>query len=174
MAKVYFGKLDLNRDNSVKTFNWNGQAIEVKQYLPVEEKLDLITKILSETDDGGRFFNPSRLKVFYTINLFFAYTNVSITDKQAEDNGKVFDMLVSSGLYKEFLDNMNKEEISFIEGRMNKTIDKIEWYNNSIYGILDNINADYGNLQEGAQKLLKDLSESKDIELVSDIMTKLG
>ena len=66
MAKVYFGKLDLNRDNSVKTFNWNSQVIEVKQYLPVEEKLDLITKILTETDDGGKFFNPSRLKVFYT------------------------------------------------------------------------------------------------------------
>ena len=36
---------------------------------------------------------------------------IPVDDKQAEDTGKVFDMLISSGIYKEFLENMNKEEI---------------------------------------------------------------
>jgi hypothetical protein len=50
----------------------------------------------------------------------------------------------------------------------------MDTYANSIYGILENINEEYGDVQEGVQKLLTDISESKDIELVSDIMTKLG
>jgi hypothetical protein len=35
MAKVYFGKLDLNKNTDVKTFTWNEQVIEVKQYLSI-------------------------------------------------------------------------------------------------------------------------------------------
>ena len=42
MAKVPFTKLGLTKDTSVASFEWNGQTIEVKQYLPIQEKLDLI------------------------------------------------------------------------------------------------------------------------------------
>ena len=175
MAKVYFGKLDLNKNTEVKTFTWNEQVIEVKQYLSIQDKINLIVKILNEAiDDKVRYYLPWRLEVFFTVNLFFAYTNISITDKQIEDIGKVYDMLINSGIYDEFINNMNSKEFSFINHQIHNIIDKMDTYTNSIYGILENINEEYGDIQEGVQKLLTDISESKDIELVSDIMTKLG
>ena len=42
MAKVAFSKLGLKINNDVKTVVFNEQTIEVKQYLPIEEKLNLI------------------------------------------------------------------------------------------------------------------------------------
>ena len=175
MAKAYFGKLDLTKNTDVKTFTWNEQVIEVKQYLPIQEKTNLIVKILNEAiDEKVRYYLPWRLEVFFTINLFFAYTNISITDKQIEDAGKVYDMLISSGIYDEFINNMNSKEFSFINHQIHNVTDKIDAYTNSVYGILDNMNEEYGDISEGAKQLLNDLSESKDIELVSDIMTKLG
>lgn len=175
MAKVYFGKLDLNKNTDIKTFTWNEQVIEVKQYLSIQDKINLIVKILNEAiDDKVRYYLPWRLEVFFTVNLFFAYTNISITDKQIEDIGKVYDMLISSGIYSEFINNMDTKEYSFINHQIHNVIDKMDTYTNSIYGVLENINEEYGDVQEGVQKLLTDISESKDIELVSDIMTKLG
>jgi hypothetical protein len=175
MAKTYFGKLDLSKNTDIKTFTWNEQVIEVKQYLPIQEKTNLIVKILNEAiDEKVRYYLPWRLEVFFTVNLFFTYTNISITDKQIEDAGKVYDMLISSGIYNEFINNMDTKEYSFINHQIHNVIDKMDAYTNSVYGILDNMNEEYGDISEGAKQLLNDLSESKDIELVSDIMTKLG
>lgn len=175
MAKAYFGKLDLSKNTDIKTFTWNEQVIEVKQYLSIQDKINLIVKILNEAiDDKVRYYLPWRLEVFFTVNLFFAYTNVSITDKQIEDMGKVYDMLISSGIYSEFINNMDTKEYSFINHQIHNVIDKMDAYANSVYGILDSMNEEYGDISEGAKQLLNDLSESKDIELVSDIMTKLG
>ena len=44
MAKLAFSKLSLKVNNDVKTINFNEQTIEVKQYLPVNDKLELISR----------------------------------------------------------------------------------------------------------------------------------
>ena len=174
MAKVYFGKLDLNINKEIKTFDWNSQTIEVKQYLPVEEKLKLINKIINETADDKMYFHPARLEVFQTVNVFLAYTNVSVTETQMKDIGKFYDMIVSSGLWLEIRNYIDDDEWKFIYDSVWLTIHKVEAHNSSVYGILENINSQYGDVQEGVQQLLTDISESKDIELVADIMNKLG
>ena len=46
MAKIGFTKLGLKSNNEIQYVEFNEQTIEVKQYLPVEEKLELITKVL--------------------------------------------------------------------------------------------------------------------------------
>jgi hypothetical protein len=48
MAKVAFNKLGLTKNTSVASFDWNGQTIEVKQYLPAQEKLNLIADVLNQ------------------------------------------------------------------------------------------------------------------------------
>ena len=49
MAKVAFTKLGLKLNKEVKTFIWNDQEIEIKQYLPVDEKLALIGNVISNS-----------------------------------------------------------------------------------------------------------------------------
>ena len=46
MAKIGFTKLGLKPNNEIVNIKFNEQNIEVKQYLPVEEKLELITNVL--------------------------------------------------------------------------------------------------------------------------------
>lgn len=43
MAKISLDTLGLIIDNSVKELNFHDQVIEVKQYIPVNEMLDLIS-----------------------------------------------------------------------------------------------------------------------------------
>ena len=42
MAKLAFSKLGLKLQEEVKTLEWGEQVIEIKQYLPLEKKLEII------------------------------------------------------------------------------------------------------------------------------------
>ena len=62
MAKVAFTKLGLKRKDEVKTVNINNNVIEVKQYLPINEKLELIGRVLNQAADDNNFSNPIKLE----------------------------------------------------------------------------------------------------------------
>jgi hypothetical protein len=83
MAKVPFTKLGLNKNKeSVKTFVWNEQTIEVKQYLPVNDKLSLIANVITFAHDGNNnFSNPIQLKVYTELEILYFYTNINFTEK---------------------------------------------------------------------------------------------
>ena len=58
MAKVNFNKLNLTKNTEIKNIDINENIIEVKQYLPVEEKLELISYIanMAHDEDYNFFF----------------------------------------------------------------------------------------------------------------------
>ena len=47
MAKIGLNKLGLSKNTEVKEFMWNGQKIEILQYLPLEKKLEVISDIIN-------------------------------------------------------------------------------------------------------------------------------
>jgi hypothetical protein len=51
MAKISFTKLGLKVNQEIKTIEYNGQIIEVKQYLPIQDKLQLISDIINQAMD---------------------------------------------------------------------------------------------------------------------------
>ena len=51
--KVSYANLKLKVDNSIKTFDFNGNQIEVLQYLPIEDKYDLIMITLQKAKENG-------------------------------------------------------------------------------------------------------------------------
>ena len=61
MAKISFTKLGLKPNNKVKTLEIGELIIEVKQYLPVEKKLELITNVLELSHDSNNFSNPIKV-----------------------------------------------------------------------------------------------------------------
>ena len=58
MAKVSFNKLGLTKEIPGMTFEWNNQTIEVKQYLSLDAKLELIQNIINATVDEHNYYNP--------------------------------------------------------------------------------------------------------------------
>ena len=70
MAKVSFTKLGLSKNQDVKVVEFNGQDIEVKQYLPVNDKLMLISDVINMSMGENNFANPVQVSVFTTIGIF--------------------------------------------------------------------------------------------------------
>jgi len=47
MAKVGLTKLGLKVNTNVIPLTWNNEVIEIKEYLPIEKKLEMITRIVA-------------------------------------------------------------------------------------------------------------------------------
>ena len=100
MAKVTFTKLGLKRNDAIQEINWNGQKIEIKQFLPTGKKLDLISRVINYSTDENAFYNPCKVEIFETIEIILTYTNITVTEKQSEDVLNLYDLFISSGLKK--------------------------------------------------------------------------
>ena len=174
MAKVSFTTLGLKAKQEIKTFNFNEQVIEVKQYLPVNEKLTLISNVINQSIDKNNFNNPLQVKVFTLLEIVYNYTNINFTDKQKEDSAKLYDMLYSSGFIAEVLDNIPNKEYDEIIEYTNKSIKAHYDYKNSVMGILENISADYSNLNLDATEIQKKIGDPENMALLKDVLTKLG
>jgi hypothetical protein len=62
MAKITFSKFGLKTNNEVKTIEWGGQNIEVSQYLPIQKKLALISRVLNNAhEENANFANPVKI-----------------------------------------------------------------------------------------------------------------
>lgn len=174
MAKIAFTKLSLKLNKEVKTIIWEDQEIEIKQYLPVNEKLEMISRIINSSADDMKFYNVGKIEIFTALELIFTYTNINFTDKQKEDICKLYDLLVSSGLYEAIVCEIPKVEREWIEDVTMETVASIYSYQSSILGILDSVSEDYSNLELDASKVYNDLADPNNLSLLKGIMTKLG
>ena len=176
MAKVSFNKLGLSKDklNEIKTIMFNEQNIEIKQYLPINEKLGLVSRVISNSADENNFANPVKLDVFTTLEVIYAYTNINFTDKQKEDEIKLYDLFISSGLWDKILELIPAEEYGKIQFATRSCAEAIYTYRNSILGLLETISTDYDNLNLDAEKIREQLGNPENLGLVKDILTKLG
>lgn len=173
MAKVGLNKLGLVKNTKQIDYMWNGQKIEITQYLPLEKKLEVISSVVNESVDLKGYYAPYRLDLFMTIAIVQNYTNITITEKQQEDLGKLYDLLVSSGLYDEIKNNIPISEINYLEENISKTIHSIYEYKNSALGIMDAISKDYKDVTFDASKIQEALESGKGLETVREVLDNL-
>ena len=174
MAKVSFTKLGLKLNQDINNVEYNGQNIEVKQYLPVNKKLELISNVINLSADDNNFANPLKVDIFTTLEIIFNYADITFTEKQKEDPAKLYDILVSTGLAEKIIDAIPEEEYCEVIYGVKESIDAFYNYRNSVFGILDTISTDYCNLIFDATEIQKKLADPNNLSLVRDVLTKLG
>ena len=174
MAKVSFTKLGLKKNEEVGILHINEQDIEVKQYLPINEKLELISSVINSAADENNFSNPVKENVFLTLEILYHYTNINFTDKQKEDPVKLYDLVVSSGLVNKVTDFIPEEELDEVINGVAQSVKAIYTYRNSALGILESISKDYSNLDLDATEIQQKLADPDNMALLKQVLTKLG
>lgn len=176
MARFSYTKLNAKINQEVKEIRVEGSdtPIEVRQYLPVEEKLALIGRVIELAHDENNFSNPLKVDVYYTLEVIKAYTNISFTDKQWENPTKLYDSLLSSGWINKIFYEIPEFERDDLRTSLNDTIAAFYTYRNSVMGVLDNIQTDYSDMNLDITELQQKLANGENIELVKSILGKLG
>ena len=178
MAKIPFTKLDFKVNDNIEIINFknnNGEElkIEVKKYLPVQDKLEMISKIINQSIDDNGFYNPVRVKIFTVLEVVYAYTNLSFTVKQKENIFKLYDLIVSNGLFFDILKVFWDKEWEEIQGALTQTIDNIYNYKNSVLGILETVSVDYSNLNIDLESIREKLTDPEALKLIKEISPNL-
>ena len=84
MAKLAYSKLKLKTEIPTAQIEIpvgdDIQIVEVKTYLPIEEKITLLERVINLAQDDMHFYNTIKLDVLLGTEILYAYTNLSFTD----------------------------------------------------------------------------------------------
>lgn len=177
MAKISYTKLGISKEelNKVQTVEYNDQIIEVKQYLPVAEKSELITHVLNNSvDEDNGYYNLLKMDMYLALEIVYAYSNINFTEKQKEDSAKLYDMLNASKVLNLIIGLIPEGEFYYLNKTVHEMANNIVAYRNSAMGIMERITTDYSNLNFDASTIQKELADPNNMTLLKDILTKLG
>ena len=160
MADIKFEDLNLQKTNEIKTFKWGDKEIEVKQYLPIQDKYDLVMITLQKSAEGG-IYNPLKLDIYFHLNLLYLYSNIEFSEQERENEEDLCDILENSGFMAEFLKTLNENEYNYLLDKIEELSLKIEEYNTTaasvIRGLIDDLPAN----AEAAQKIVENFDPTK-------------
>ena len=176
MAKVAFSKLGIKENKDVNTIVFNDIDIEIKRYLSIEDKLNMISAAINNAMDENGDINSVVLEAHFNLQVVFYYTNLTFTDKQKENLVKLYDLLKGSGLMDAVIDAIgfdNEEYYDAYRG-CKSTVNEIMTKRQSARGIMEDIVANYGNMNFDTAEMQKNLSDPNNLTLLKNIMDKLG
>ena len=174
--KIGLTKLGLKKNTNLIPLEWGDQVIQIREYLPIEDKIGVIERIVNQSLDDNNFANPVRIMINTVLEVIFAYTiNINFTDKQKEDRLGLYDLLVSSGLWKAIENKLAEVgELNIIQNTVREVIDEIYKYKNSTLGILQAVSEDYSNLELNINKLQEEISNPENAKLLKNVIDKMG
>lgn len=160
MSKIAYSKLNLKTDTSIKEVPFNGQIIEVTQYLPWEDKMSLINIVLQKAKEGTEY-NPLKLDMYFSIYLVMMYTNITFTEKQREDEFKLANAINSGLLYDTVKDNIPEKELAYVSSLLLNTAEVRRKNYNSIAGVINDIIENLPLQAEQMQKIVDSFDPEK-------------
>jgi len=165
MAKISYASLKLKTDNSIKTFTFNNTEIEVLQYLPIEDKYDLIMITLQNSFEEG-IYNPLKMDMLFHVYLVFSYSNISFTEKQKENISKLYDTLKSSGLMEQIIDNIPEVEYAVLFKYIEELAETKFKYNKSVVSLLQGLIHDLPKQAQAAMDIVNNFDKEKFQEVI--------
>lgn len=138
MAQITFSNLKLKTKNEIKEIDFEGNKIEVKQYLSISDKIDLIDITLQKAKED-RLYNPLKVEMYFNLYLVYLYTNIKFTDKQKEDEEKLYDILDSNGLIDAIITAIPEKEYNSLLSKANQKIINELKYNTTTAAIISKI-----------------------------------
>lgn len=165
MAKTSFANLKLKVVEDVETIEINGQDVEVKKYLPISDKYDLIMITLQQALED-KVYNPLKMDMFFHLNLVYLYTNLSFTEKQKEDPNKLYDILQSNGIIDKVIDAIPKFEWETLWQMISLTKEEYTRWNQSAAGMVAEVIEELPKSAEMASSLLQNFNSEDYKEVI--------
>lgn len=138
MSKISYANLKIKTDNKTKSFDFNGNQIEVLQYLPIDDKYSLINVTLQKAREKN-IYNPVKLDLYFHLNIIYMYTNLNFTEKQREDEAKLYDTLLSNGIIEKVIDLIPECEYDDLYNYLTDLKNEILTHQNTFAGVVSDI-----------------------------------
>ena len=175
MAKISFTKLNKIKSLPVMEIPIDDQKVLVEQYLPLEEKVNLITSVIEQSGNGEEgFFNIVKLEAYYIIEMIRAYTNISFTEKQLEDTTKLYDAIRLNDIWAAVADAIPGAEREYIWSNIMALAREITTYNNSVLGVLKAVSSNRDGLNFDITELMDQIKDPESLSLLKGMVDLTG
>lgn len=172
--KITFTKLALKKQDKSVIIDIGDAEVEVKQYLPIEDKIKIVESVLRNSADDNNFANPIKVEVYFNLEIIYNYTNITFTEKQKENPTKLYDLLEENGIFEAVIAAIPEREYSNLLSWAEEVIDAFYKYRNSAMGIMEQISTDYSDMNLDATQIQEKIADPNNLSLLKDVMTKLG
>ena len=166
MAKVSYANLKLKVNSDITTFNFNGTEIELLNYLPMEDKYDIIMIALQKAQEDD-IINPLKLDMYFHLNLVYLYTNLSFTEKQKENEEKIYDVLKSNGFIDEMLKYFDESEYATLITYLEELQDIKLHYQTTAASVVNNLINNLPQNAQAAAEIMNTFDPNKFAEVVN-------
>ena len=166
MAKVSYANMKLKTNESIKEVKIGEANIEVKQYLPIEEKYSFLNIVLQNSLEND-IYHPVKVDMYFHLYLIYLYTNINFTDKQKEDESKLFDVLLTNGIIEGVITTMPEAEYNMLVNLLNQMIEKNEKYKTTFAGVVGKFINDLPAQADAAMKIVENFDPNKFQEVIA-------
>ena len=143
---------------------FEGNTIEVKEYLPIAEKYNLVKTTIAEATEDNGLISDIQLDLFFNINLLMQYTDIQFSDDDTP--AKIYDDALNSGLLDAVIKAIPNKEYNALYEYITKEVANQERYAGTMAGTLEAI---LKALPAGLEKVKESLADF-DAEKYSNVI----
>lgn len=163
-----FSELNLSIKDEIKTVRIGDNVIEVKQYLSLEKKIDIISLAIQQSL-GGTVQNTMAFESYLDLFIIMNYTNIDFSD--CEDYGVLYDILESNDIINFILSAIPQIEYNSIKEHAFGMSAKYERYSNSLGKVISNLIDFSKAISENIEEVTQDEEKMQTIkDIASDII----
>lgn len=159
--KVSFANLKLKVNTEVNEFDYLDNKFEVLKYLPISDKFDLVNIVLQNSKRKDGYYDPIQLEKYFNLYIVYMYSNINFTDKQKEDEDKLYDLLESNGIINEIISHMEEAEYEDLLEKLNETKESEMSYITTAAAMIRNIITDLPAQADAAMKIVNNFDPEK-------------
>lgn len=141
--------------------------IQVLQYLPMQDKIDLIEVALQKAEEhNGSIYNEMKLEVYFNLNIIYMYTNLEFSEEDRADEMALYDELQSNDVIASVINAMDEDEYDSLLHYLNVMKNKNSCYNMSAVALIRAFIQDLPGNAEAAAKIVEQFDPEKYQEVV--------
>lgn len=113
-----FNELNLKINENTRTLNFKNNEIKVKQYLPIDTKVNLVQIALQQSLADG-IYNEGLLTAYFHVYVVMFYTDLEFTDEEKQDVLTLFDLMDCENLIGSVIECIPKDEFTDLVEMLN-------------------------------------------------------
>lgn len=155
-----YSDLDLKTNTKTNIAVINGKEVEVLEYLPIEDKIDLIQIALQKSLENG-IYNEMKLDMYFNLYLVYMYTNLEFTDEEKADEFTLYNEMQSNNVIIGVIGAMDDGEYDSLVDYLKIMQMNNEHYKNSAAALLQTFIQDMPKNAAAAAEIVDNFDKDK-------------
>lgn len=148
-----------------KTITLNEKTIQVKFYLPISDKIDVV-QITIQKADNGRYIDQLALDMFFELNLVYSYSNIEVTQEDRDDQFALYDRWTQDGTINTVISAIPDEEYNKLSEAIDETVEDLMRYRGTAAAVVNSFIQDLPRNAEIAKEIVDSFDPEKYKEVV--------